>query len=122
MIARMVLGETVGIKLANIFKIGALVCAGVCLGLAGCGGSAANVIVVGVSPSGDTLVVNQALTFTATVTGATNLNVTWSCTFTTTTTPTGSTTPVTSAAAPCTAAQGVLSDVQDTTVTYTAPA
>jgi DNA-binding beta-propeller fold protein YncE len=122
MIARMVLGETVGIKLANIFRIGALVCAGVCLGLAGCGGSTANVIVVAVSPSGDTLVVNQALTFTATVTGATNLNVTWSCTFTTTTTPTGSTTPVTSAAAPCTAAQGVLSDVQDTTVTYTAPA
>src|SRR6202030_1193521 len=34
----------------------------------------------------------------------------------------GSTTPVVSAASPCTAAQGVLSNIQSTTVTYTAPA
>ena len=90
---------------------------------AGCGGGAkGNVVVVSVSPAGGTLVVNQAVTLTALVTGATDVSVVWSCTFTTTTTPTGTTTPVTSAAAPCTAADGVLSNQQDTTVTFTAPA
>ena len=71
---------------------------------------------------GGTLVVNQSVTLTATVTGATDTSVTWSCTFTTSTTPAGSTTPVISAAAPCTAAQGALSNQQTTTVTFTAPA
>jgi DNA-binding beta-propeller fold protein YncE len=117
-----VLGETVG-KLANIFQLGGLALAAVCIFLSGCGSSGnANVVVVTVSPAADTLVVNQAVTLTATVTGATDLSVTWSCTFTTTTTPTGTTTPVTSAATACTSAQGVLSNLQTTTVTYTAPA
>jgi DNA-binding beta-propeller fold protein YncE len=109
-------------KFANALKGGGLALAAMCLLLAGCGSGSANVIVVTVTPASLTLVVNQAETFTATVTGATNLNVTWTCTYTTTTTPTGSTTPVTSAAAACTKAQGVLSNIQDTTVTYTAPA
>lgn len=91
--------------------------------IAGCGGgSKGNVVVVSVAPQGGTLVVNQSVTLTAIVTGATDVSVIWSCTFTTTTTPTGTTTPVTSAAAPCTAAQGVLSNQLDTTVTFTAPA
>lgn len=117
------LGETVGIKLRNVLRFLALVLAAVSVGLAGCGGSSnANVVVVTVSPAGDILVVNQAVTLIATVTGATDVTVTWTCTFTTTTTPTGTTTPVTSAAAPCTSAQGALSNTQTTTVTYTAPA
>jgi DNA-binding beta-propeller fold protein YncE len=94
-----------------------------CLLVSGCGGSSTgNVVVVTVSPSGGTLVVNQAVTLTATVTGATDTSVTWSCTFTTSTTPAGSTTPVVSAAMPCTSAQGALSNQQTTTVTFTAPA
>jgi len=117
------LGETVGIKLANISKIAALAFAAVCLWLAGCSsGNTANVVVVSVSPPSATLVVNQSTGFLATVTGATDTSVTWTCTFTTTTTPAGSTTPTTSAAAPCTSAQGALSNIQTTTVTYTAPA
>ena len=75
---------------------------------------------VSVTPSGGTLVVNQAATLTAIVTGATDTSVTWSCTFTTSTTTNGTTT--TSTAAPCTPADGVLSNQAATTVTYTAPA
>ena len=91
--------------------------------LSGCGGGAkGNVIVVTISPAQDILVVNQAVTLTASVTGATDTSVTWTCTFTTSTTPAGSTTPVVSAAAPCTSAEGALSNQQVTTVTYTAPA
>jgi DNA-binding beta-propeller fold protein YncE len=113
----------VGIKLANISKIAGLCFAAVCLWLAGCGGgSTANVVVVTVGPPSAILVVNQSQTFSAIVTGATDTTVTWTCTFTTSTLPAGSTTPVVSAAAPCTAAQGVLSNIQTTTVTYTAPA
>jgi DNA-binding beta-propeller fold protein YncE len=109
--------------LANISKIAALAFAAVSVWLAGCGsGGTANVVVVSVSPPSDMLVVNQSVNFIANVTGATDTSVTWTCTFTTTTTPTGTTTPVTSAAAPCTTAQGVLSNIQTTTVTYTAPA
>jgi len=114
----------VGIKLANISKIvGGLALAAVFVWLAGCSsGNTANVVVVSVTPGSATLVVNQSTDFLATVTGATDTSVVWTCTFTTSTTPAGSTTPVVSAAAPCTAAQGVLSNTQPTTVTYTAPA
>jgi DNA-binding beta-propeller fold protein YncE len=110
-------------KSAIGFKWAGLALVGLCAWLTGCGSSStANVVVVTVSPSSSILVVNQALTLTATVTGATDTSVTWTCTFTTTTTPTGTTSPVTSAAAPCVAAQGVLSSQESTTVTYTAPA
>ena len=112
-----------GIKLANIFKIAGLGLAAVCVWLAGCSsGTTANVVVVSVSPPAVILVVNQSQTFLATVTGATDTSVTWTCTFTTSTTAAGATTPTVSAAAPCTNAQGVLSNNQTTTVTYTAPA
>jgi DNA-binding beta-propeller fold protein YncE len=118
------LGETVGIKFVNIFKLAGLgFAAALCVWLAGCSsGTTANVVVVTVNPSPVLLVVNQSQTFLATVTGATDTSVTWTCTFTTSTTPTGTTTAVVSAAAPCTTAQGVLSNNQTTTVTYTAPA
>jgi DNA-binding beta-propeller fold protein YncE len=114
----------VGIKFVNIFKLSGLAfVAALCVWLAGCSsGTTANVVVVTVSPPSDTLVVNQSLTLLATVTGATDISVTWTCTFTTSTTPAGTTTPVVSAAAPCTTAQGVLSNNQTTTVTYSAPA
>ncbi|MDP9338566.1 MAG: hypothetical protein M3P45_06830 [Acidobacteriota bacterium] len=111
------------IKAAEILRVLCLSVSAACVLLAGCGGSSkGNVIVVSVSPSGGTLVVNQSVTLTAIVTGATDTSVTWSCTFTTSTTPSGSTTPVVSAAAPCTSAQGTLSNQQDTTVTFTGPA
>jgi len=114
----------VGIKLANISKIaGGLIFAAVSAWLSGCSNSTpANVVTVIVNPPSATLVVNQSINFLATVNGATDTSVAWTCTFTTTTTPAGSTTPVTSAATACTAAQGALSNSQPTTVTYTAPA
>src|ERR1700736_117925 len=116
-------GESVGIKLSYISKIAGLGFAAVFVWLAGCSsGTTANVVVVTVSPQSATLVVNQSTNFFANVTGATDTSVTWTCTFTTSTTPAGSTTPVVSAAAACTSAQGVLSNSQPTTVTYTAPA
>jgi DNA-binding beta-propeller fold protein YncE len=113
----------VGITFANISKITALGLAAMCTWLAACSSSStANVVVVTVTPPSALLVVNQSLTFTAIVTGATDTSVTWTCTFTTSTTAAGATTPTVSAAAPCTSAQGVLSNSQTTTVTYTAPA
>jgi DNA-binding beta-propeller fold protein YncE len=110
--------------LANIFKIaGALGFAAVSAWLAGCSNSTqANVVTVAVNPPSAMLVVNQSIDFLATVNGATDTSVVWTCTFTTSTTAAGATTPTVSAAAPCTAAQGVLSNTQPTTVTYTAPA
>jgi DNA-binding beta-propeller fold protein YncE len=92
--------------------------------LDGCGGGSANTVTVTMSTPTATLVVTQVLNLSASVAGATNLNVNWTCTFTTTTTTTatnGTTTPTTSAAAPCTADTGVLTNIQGTTVTYTAP-
>src|SRR5215475_14960206 len=94
--------------------------------MAGCGGgSSANTIVVTLSQPTAPLVVTQVLNLSASVTGSTNLNVTWTCTFTTTTTTIAAdntTSSTTSAAAPCNAQTGVLSNIQNTTVTYTAPA
>jgi DNA-binding beta-propeller fold protein YncE len=91
----------------------------------GCGGGNANAVTVTLSQPSAALVVTQVLNLTATVAGSTNLNVTWTCTFTTTTTTiaaNNTTTSTTSAAAPCTADTGVLTNIQNTTVTYTAPA
>src|SRR5262249_22119552 len=66
-------------------------------------------------------IVNQSITFTATVGGATDTTVVWTCTFTTSTTDsTGKVTTSTPAA--CTSADGTLSSTTDTTITYTAPA
>lgn len=49
---------------------------------AGCGGSgSSNVVKVAVSPSAFTVIVTQTLTLTSIVTGTTNTNVTWACTY-----------------------------------------
>ncbi len=111
-------------RLRKITSCVALAAALFSVWLDGCGSSSANTITVSLSQPSATLVVTQVLNLTATVAGSTNLNVTWTCTFTTTTTTTsstGSTTSTTSAAAPCTASTGILSNIQPTTVTFTAP-
>ncbi len=95
--------------------------------LAGCGGGTTNVITVTVTDSLEgTVVVGQADTITATVTGpvapaggTANDNVNWSCTYTTTTVT--STTTKTSAATACTSAIGTFSNVTGTTEIFTAP-
>ncbi len=111
-------------KLRKMASCIAVVAALASVWLDGCGGGSANTVTVTLSQSSATLVVTQVLNLSATVGGATNTNVTWTCTFTTTTTTTaanGTTSSTTSAAAPCTAATGVLTNIQNTTVTYTAP-
>ncbi|HEX4379105.1 MAG TPA: YncE family protein [Candidatus Acidoferrum sp.] len=111
-------------KLRKFFSCVATLAALTGLGLEGCGGGSANVVTVAMSQTTAALVVTQVLNLSATVSGSTNLNVTWTCTFTTTTTTiatNNTTTSTTSAAAPCTADTGVLTNVQSTTVTYTAP-
>ena len=51
---------------------------------AGCGSSSSsNVVKVGVSPASFTVIVTQTLTLTSIVTGTTNTNVTWACTYAT---------------------------------------
>ncbi len=92
------------------------------LAIAGCGGSSnTNVVTVAVSPSAATVIVSQSLTLTSLVSGATNLNVTWACTFTTTTVDsTGKATTAT--ALPCTSDTGnIPANSTNTTVIYTAP-
>jgi DNA-binding beta-propeller fold protein YncE len=92
------------------------------LAIAGCGGSSnTNVVTVSVSPSVATIIVSQSITLTSVVSGATNLNVTWACTYTTTTVDsTGKAT--TAKALPCTSDTGnIPASSANTTVTYTAP-
>src|SRR4029077_98426 len=97
------------------------------LALAGCGGSSnTNVVTVSVNPAGTStnpipVIVSQSITLTSIVSGATNLNVTWACTFTTTTVDsTGK--PTTAAALPCTSDTGnIPTNSANTTVTFTAP-
>ncbi len=100
------------------------------LWLSGCGGGSSNVLTVTVTDSlGGVVVVTQADTITATVTGpdlvngVADVNVTFSCTYTTTTV-TGTTT-TTSKPVDCAGAEpaiGTFSNVQPTTEIYTAPA
>ena len=97
--------------------------------LNGCGGGSSNVLTVTVTDSlGGTVVVTQADTITATVTGpdtvngVADVNVTFSCTYTTTTVT--ATTTKTSSAIDCAKAGSVIgtfSNVQPTTEIYTAP-
>jgi DNA-binding beta-propeller fold protein YncE len=101
-----------GLSLSTIFV----------LAIAGCGGSSnTNVVTVAVSPSAATVIVSQSITLTSLVSGATNLNVTWACTYTTTTVDsTGKATTAT--ALPCTSDTGnIPANSTNTTVTYTAP-
>src|SRR5437879_726001 len=93
----------------------------VVLALAGCGGSSnTNVVTVAVSPAAATIIVSQSITLTSIVSGATNLNVTWACTFTTTTVDSAGK-ATTAAAQPCTSETGNIASSTDTTVIYTAP-
>jgi DNA-binding beta-propeller fold protein YncE len=92
------------------------------LAIAGCGGSSnTNVVTVSVSPSAATIIVSQSITLTSVVSGATNLNVTWACTYTTTTVDsTGKATTAT--ALPCTSDTGnIPANSANVTVTFTAP-
>src|SRR4029077_14239091 len=92
------------------------------LAIAGCGGSSnTNVVSVTVSPSSASVIVSQSITLTSIVSGATNLNVTWACTFTTTTVDsTGK--PTTATALPCSSDTGnIPASSANTTVTFTAP-
>src|SRR5260370_11501962 len=92
------------------------------LAIAGCGGSSnTNVVSVMVSPASASVIVSQSITLTSIVSGATNLNVTWTCTYTTTTVDsTGK--PTTAPALPCTSDTGnIPANSTNTTVTYTAP-
>jgi hypothetical protein len=98
-----------------------------CLLLSGCGSSNNGATVTSVSLTssvGNTLILGQSTTLTATVVGPTNLNVTWvGCTYTTTTTN-SSNAPVTSAAVACPSDNsfGTLSNEQTTgTATFLAP-
>jgi DNA-binding beta-propeller fold protein YncE len=91
----------------------------------GCGSkSAANVITVTVIASPTTTpILGESINLTATVTGAMNVNVTWSSLqYTTTTTSNGKTTTSKPVDAPSDGSFGVLSNQQPTgTATYTAP-
>ncbi|HEX4545113.1 MAG TPA: hypothetical protein VH110_02050 [Candidatus Acidoferrum sp.] len=91
----------------------------------GCGGGAgANVITVSVTSSvGTVLILGQSTTLTATVSGATNLNVNWEpCTYTTTTVSGTTTTTSKAVNCPTDGSFGTLSNEQATgTATYLAP-
>lgn len=128
------MGDSVHTKsMAKLRLILGSLAAAACLWFSGCGGgSGANVVTVAVSDSlGGVVVVTQADTITATVTGpvaattggAPDLNVAFTCTYTTTTV-TGTTTK-TSSPVDCTGAEpaiGTFSNVTGTTEIYTAPA
>jgi DNA-binding beta-propeller fold protein YncE len=122
-------GEIVRTKLRGKLRYLGILSLAACMGpLSGCGGSnGANIITVAVTPSGSTnVIVGTSLMLTALVTGGTNLNVTWSCTFTTTPTPAAGATPTPTAAVDCgkavpAGAVGNISDQQNTTVLFNAP-
>jgi DNA-binding beta-propeller fold protein YncE len=82
--------------------------------------STANVVTVSVSPASATVIVSQSLILSATVNGATDINVTWMCQYTTTTVSNGKSTTSTPAA--CTSETGnIPANSTNTTVTYSAP-
>jgi DNA-binding beta-propeller fold protein YncE len=125
-------GETVGMKLRRVSDSILLAAAVACLWVNGCSsGSSANQVLVTMSPGSGTLVVTQSVTFTAIVTGATNLSSSFDCSYTTTPNPTTAVpNPKPSASAECTSANGAvgtLSNITNTsttvasTATFTAP-
>ena len=74
-------GELVSTKFAKLrILFGLLVaCAAI---FTGCGSkSSSNVVTISVSPAVNTVIVTQSATITATVSGSTNTNVTWACTY-----------------------------------------
>lgn len=120
------MGETVVRKLA---KTSSLVIAGIAaIGVFfsnGCGsGNGANVITVSVTPSAASLILGQSVNLTATVSGATNLNVNWEpCQYTTTTTNSnGTTKTATAKSCPPDGSLGTLTNEEATgTATFNAP-
>lgn len=112
-------------KISNSMLVAA---AAASLWVNGCSKTASNQVVVTLSPGSGTLVVTQSVTFTAIITGATDVSANFACTFTTTPNPTTAVpNPKPSAAAPCTSDTGVLSNTVntsttvDSTTTFTAP-
>ncbi len=123
-------GEIVRTKVGRKSSFLGLCLAAICLAsLSGCGSSTtANVVVVTLSSSvGNTIILGQSATLTATVTGATNTSVNWPtadqpCQYTTTTV--SGTTSTTSKPQQCLSdgTFGTLTNIQTTgTATYTAP-
>jgi DNA-binding beta-propeller fold protein YncE len=114
-------------KLRRISKLIGFGLAAICLAsLNGCGtGGGANVITISVMSSvGNSIILGQSTTLTATVTGATNTNVNWEpCQYTTTTTNSNGTTTTSSKVnCPTDGSFGTLSNEQATgTATYLAP-
>jgi DNA-binding beta-propeller fold protein YncE len=129
--ARVCVGEIVGTKVWRLPSFLGLGLAAIgLLSLSGCGGSStANVITVSVTSSiGNTIILGQSTTLTATVSGASNLNVNWEpsepagtpCTYTIT--PAGATKPNAAVSCPKDGSFGTLTNIQTTgTATYTAP-
>jgi DNA-binding beta-propeller fold protein YncE len=104
-----------------------------CLLLSGCGSKSGAIVtsVSVISSVGPTLILGQSSTITATVTGPSNLDVTWepgepkgtNCTYTTIpATPVGNTTPTAAKVCPTDGSFGTLSNEQTTgTATFLAP-
>jgi DNA-binding beta-propeller fold protein YncE len=113
-------------KLWKVSSYLALAVIAPCLLLNGCG-SKTSAIVTSVSLTssvGNTLILGQSTTLTATVTGPSNPDVTWvGCTYTTIpATPVGNTTPTTAKPCPSDNSFGTLSNEQTTgTATFLAP-
>jgi DNA-binding beta-propeller fold protein YncE len=110
-------------KISSYLTLAALA---LCLLLSGCGGSSGALVtqVTITSSVGPTLILGQSTTLTATVTGPTNLDVTWvGCTYTTIpATPVGNTTPTAAKPCPSDNSFGTLSNEQTTgTATFLAP-
>ena len=102
--------------------------AAACLWGNACSKSASNQVVVTLSPGSGTLVVAQAVTFTAIITGSTDVSANFDCKFTTTPNATTAVpSPKPSTPADCTSDTGVLSNTLNTsttvnsTTTFTAP-
>ena len=73
-------GELVSMKVRTSKTLLGLIVAAATI-IAGCGGGSSNVVTVSVVPSASPVLVTQNITITATVTGSTNTNVTWTCTY-----------------------------------------
>ncbi len=121
-------GEIVGTKVWRMSSfLGSLLAVIGLLWVSGCGSSStANVVTVTVTSSvGNTIILGQSTTLTATVSGATNLSVNWEnqpCQYTTTTISGTTTTTSKPIACPTDGSFGTLTNVQTTgTATYTAP-
>jgi DNA-binding beta-propeller fold protein YncE len=115
-------------KWRKISKSMLMVAAAACLWGNACSKTASNQVVVTLSPGSGTLVVTQSVTFTAIITGSTDVSANFDCKFTTTPNATTAVpSPKPSTPAECTTDTGVLSNTVntsttvDSTTTFTAP-